>query len=236
MIREACDFLAYSGSLFAVDSEVKSRRHLHMYIHRVALSVLLPPHPSTRMDTPTNLASNFTSVDIAGIKGTDQVDGTSFDSSLMKLGGSKLTKRGTLVHALSSSPLLARRGASTTTYLGGQSSRESITHLDRPRHILQKQNTAISFVESPPITQEDRVKGKGKRSGEATVTVSSTSLDGGGEVGGTHWRGLDVEMLRTRIERLSTLLELTEPGTVPEAGMLASLVDLVREGCLCVSV
>ena len=48
------------------------------------------------------------------------------------------------------------------------------------------------------------------------------------------WRGLDLDMLRSRVQRLSVLLELSEPGTIPDAGMLASLVDMVRN-CLYVA-
>jgi len=208
-----------------------------MYIHRLALSVLLPPHPSTRVDTPTGLTSNFTSVDIAGIKGMDhhQVEGmATIDSSPVKQAGGKLAKRGTLVHAFSSSPLLARRGAPAY-----QSSRESGPHSDRSLHLLQKQNTIFSFIENPPNTQEERTKSKGKKAGDsiATLPSSSSSMDVDGEAEGPglsqQWRGLDIEMLRSRIERLSTLLELSEPGTVPEAGMLASLVDLVSVVCVC---
>ncbi len=78
------------------------------------------------------------------------------------------------------------------------------------------------------MTSQDDKEGKGKSSREN----SQASL--GEEVGGVsgappYWRGLNIGMLQSRIRRLSTLLELSEPGSVPEAGMLASLVDLVSD-------
>ena len=46
-------------------------------------------------------------------------------------------------------------------------------------------------------------------------------------VPGMEWRGLRLDLLRGRVQRLVVLMETTEPGTVPDAGMLASLIDLV---------
>ena len=42
------------------------------------------------------------------------------------------------------------------------------------------------------------------------------------------WRRLKLKVLRHRIQRLVVLMDLCEPGTVPNPGMLASLIDLVR--------
>ena len=42
------------------------------------------------------------------------------------------------------------------------------------------------------------------------------------------WRRLNLNFLRQRIQRLVVLMDLSEPGTVPDSGMLASLIDLVR--------
>ena len=42
------------------------------------------------------------------------------------------------------------------------------------------------------------------------------------------WRRLKLKVLRQRVQRLVVLMDLSEPGTVPDPGMLASLVDLVR--------
>ena len=41
------------------------------------------------------------------------------------------------------------------------------------------------------------------------------------------WRRLNLNFLRQRIQRLVVLMDLSEPGTVPDSGMLASLIDLV---------
>lgn len=225
VIREACDFIGYSCNLFAIDTEVKSRHHFHMYIHRVALSVLLPPHPSTVVATPTaDPAQNFTSLDVVGIRGAECADGP---ATMVEPGPTKVInkslKRGTLVNAFTSSPLLSRKG-------NPGAPRDSLNRSDRPPY-LQKQGTfnLPGFGEGlPTVTSQDDKEGKGKSSREN----SQASL--GEEVGGVsgappYWRGLNIGMLQSRIRRLSTLLELSEPGSVPEAGMLASLVDLVSD-------
>ena len=43
------------------------------------------------------------------------------------------------------------------------------------------------------------------------------------------WRGLSLETLRRRIQKLVILMHLSEPGTIPNASILASLVDLVSK-------
>ena len=55
------------------------------------------------------------------------------------------------------------------------------------------------------------------------VYISSHQLSGMKE-----WRRLKLNVLRHRIQRLVVLMDLSEPGTVPDHGMLASLLDLVR--------
>lgn len=100
-----------------------------------------------------------------------------------------------------------------------------MTRVDHPPLNKQSTLTFPSFSEGLH-PQDDRGKGKGRGSKE-------DFLPGGGEVGGAtvqDWRGLKVNVLRSRIQRLSALLELSEPGSIPEAGMLASLVDLVSSG------
>ena len=42
------------------------------------------------------------------------------------------------------------------------------------------------------------------------------------------WRRLNLNFLRQRIRRLVVLMDMSEPGTVPDSGMLASLIDLVQ--------
>ena len=44
---EACCFFQYAQNIFVQDSLMKTQNfhHLHMYIHRIALSVILPPRP-----------------------------------------------------------------------------------------------------------------------------------------------------------------------------------------------
>ena len=45
-VSDACQFVQYAQTLFNFKSSIDSFRHYHMYIHRVALSVVLPePDP-----------------------------------------------------------------------------------------------------------------------------------------------------------------------------------------------
>lgn len=46
-MAEACCFFQYAQTIFSQESLLKTQtfRHLHMYIHRVALSIILPPRP-----------------------------------------------------------------------------------------------------------------------------------------------------------------------------------------------
>ena len=65
---------------------------------------------------------------------------------------------------------------------------------------------------------------------EASITASLFEMVGIHHqlnVPGMEWRGLRLDLLRGRVQRLVVLMETTEPGTVPDAGMLASLIDLV---------
>ena len=47
IVMEACCFFQYAQNIFVQDSLMKTQNfhHLHMYIHRIALSVILPPRP-----------------------------------------------------------------------------------------------------------------------------------------------------------------------------------------------
>ena len=41
------------------------------------------------------------------------------------------------------------------------------------------------------------------------------------------WRGMHIGVLHQRIRRLSVMMELTEPGLIPDAALLASLISVV---------
>ena len=41
------------------------------------------------------------------------------------------------------------------------------------------------------------------------------------------WRGMHIGVLHQRIRRLSVMMELTEPGLIPDASLLASLISVV---------
>jgi hypothetical protein len=60
--------------------------------------------------------------------------------------------------------------------------------------------------------------------GDMVDGLGRRSVGGGGE---REWRGMNLTLLRSRIQRLIVVMNTSEPGSVPSAGMLASLVDLV---------
>ncbi len=51
---------------------------------------------------------------------------------------------------------------------------------------------------------------------------------------GTSLRGWREALQRGRIQRLIVLMQSSEPGTIPDAGMLGTLIDLV--GCIIIHV
>lgn len=61
----------------------------------------------------------------------------------------------------------------------------------------------------------------------AAKPYEPTGMEMGGALEAGEWRGLNLEVLRKRIQRLVILMNLSEPGTIPNASILASLVDLV---------
>ena len=87
-----------------------------------------------------------------------------------------------------------------------------------------------------PLLKQSTVSEFGHRRSFLSKTESVASnigdedpLDEGANVpeGEEEWRGLRLDTLRRRIQRLIVLMNLSEPGTIPNAGILASLVDLV---------
>ena len=92
------------------------------------------------------------------------------------------------------------------------------------RSPLSKQQSIHSDVSgSVGVVSEGGRTSSGAQVGGVTVDPSS---------GERLWRGLRLDLLRSRIQRLIVVMNTSEPGSIPDAGMLASLVDLVS--CCCV--
>ena len=76
-----------------------------------------------------------------------------------------------------------------------------------------RQNSSNSMSEPSPLL--------GPRS-------SGASGESFSDASGIEWKGLRLDILRSRIQRLVVLMNTSVPGTVPNSDMLASLIDLVN--------
>ena len=245
-MSEACGFFQYAQQLFSSGSLAENLRfqHLHMYIHRIALSVILPPRPRPQdrkqLGLPTSLGENTPEAQNLDL-GTDLGEATPTKMATP-------TKVGAAGRPASRKLLLKQAtfaiGFSSANNAGGSSSNGG---QDKPRPRSESLDLPpSSSLNSSPAAEN---KGAGHQSGKSrraqwtkqqsihsdpstsivaaagdTVNGLGRSVGGGGE---REWRGLNLSLLRSRIQRLIVVMNTSEPGSVPDAGMLASLVDLV---------
>ena len=194
-----------------------------MYIQRIALSVVLPIRPPIKTTEPslesvtaeveesqepqhrsrhyslTHTKSTDTGLDDKR-KEEEEVRGYASKSSTHK----RFIKQATgIISSVSSPthPLKRRRSGS----------------LNLPSE-TKKRGTFLKQRSVATLKKSDSVEGGGGDSGE-TVTGDNVR----------EWRGLNLGVLRSRIQRLIVLMNTSEPGSIPESSMLASLIDLVRE-------
>ena len=223
-----------------------------MYIHRIALSVILPPRPrpqdrkefgglpttsaageSTPRAQNTEKTAPSADRDLSEAAPTKMATPTKVGAA-GRPASRKLLKQATFAIGFSSTP-------------GGSSSNGGRQEKPRPRS---------ESLDLPPSTSLTPTEGKGVghqsggksrraqwtkqqsiHSDPSSSIVSATAAGGDmvdglgrsvGKVGGEReWRGLNLTLLRSRIQRLMVVMNTSEPGSVPNAGMLASLIDLV---------
>ncbi len=84
-----------------------------------------------------------------------------------------------------------------------------------PKTKFKKQRSLHSDIGSSAHSETDSRRGTSERVGTDEGEIVSD------------WRGLKLDLLRGRIQRLVVLLNTSVPGTVPDPDMLASLIDLV---------
>ena len=254
IVSEACGFFQYAQQLFSSGSLAENLRfqHLHMYIHRIALSVILPPRPRPQdrkqLGLPTSLGENTPEAQNTPPR---EKTALSADRDLGEATPTKMatpTKVGAAGRPASRKLLLKQAtfaiGFSSANNAGGSSSNGG---QDKPRPRSESLDLPpSSSLNSSPAAEN---KGAGHQSGKSrraqwtkqqsihsdpstsivaaagdTVNGLGRSVGGGGE---REWRGLNLSLLRSRIQRLIVVMNTSEPGSVPDAGMLASLVDLV---------
>lgn len=247
IVKEACSFINYSNQLFFHDTVAKTRsfQHLHMYLHRIALSVILPPR------TPQEQGAAEVSPIHAMIKGGGEQNpvGTrggrrvgmfvaeNSPVSSPKVTGAATAPRGGLVKHKSlgstgsSSPLVIRNRSTSFHSVPASASLPETTPLSKPwkgkgKSPLLKQETVAEMGSSHRKNLFAKADSVLSNLG-GDVPDESTDGENGGGSEAEEWRGLDLETLRRRIQRLVVLMNLSEPGTIPNASILASLVDLV---------
>ena len=192
IVTEACNFFQYAQVLFSQDTlkQPKAFRHLHMYIHRIALSVVLPPPPLQLSETP-----QFPLIDASpAIPLADN------------LPLQKRTKQ---------DKPRKRAGSLPSHRISDVSNQPSTTKSTKAHHRV-------------PLTKQPSVHSDTERQRSYSFEPEShPERRRGEEPPLKEWHGLRLDLLRSRIQRLVVLMSLSEPGTVPDAGMLASLIDLV---------
>ena len=202
---EACTFFGYAQATFSLDSlgQNQTIRHLHMYIHRMALSVVLPPRPHPPLP-PLNSPLHSDPASAAPPPRPT--------APIFNLPGRK------------SRPSFGDQGPSGSPHLASQTVSPG-TPPSNPAHLRSKSpkgGRRGNLKKQPSIHQDPE--------SESGDNVAGATMEQQPE-----WRGLNLVQLRGRFQRLVVLMETSEPGTVPESGLLASLVDLVS-ACVLVRV
>ena len=207
---EACLFFQYAKNLFHFQTftQLDSYCHIHMYIHRIALSVILPAH------TPPPQRPKVDSI----------LDPSTLPfSSLLEEPGTPQMSQSLASASQSSAALqMSHKIAQTLPRkLGKQSTSVPMETDARPRSSILTQEHGTS--KSPKSHRRNIFTKQHSIHEDSSLKMDRT--DGHGYL--EEWRGLKMDVLRHRIQRLVVLMDLSEPGTVPDPGMLASLIDLV---------
>ena len=204
-----------------------------MYIHRIALSVILPPRPNlelTEAISPFHAPPIFPGFVVGG-GGVDYTDSAGSFGRLPTNSSKKLIKQRSHISGAVSSHEGRSGSLHLTSFswptLGSDAhspskvgaSRSEKSPLIKQHSLLQSRLSEKSLFSGSSLPRE-RKSGRSRGSIEDVreeVKVKPVM----------EWKGLKLNVLRSRVQRLSVLLELSEPGTIPDAGMLASLVDMV---------
>ena len=92
--------------------------------------------------------------------------------------------------------------------------------LQLKKYIMYTQRLVLSSIS--PITRNirDNTRVSSSVSGDDFV-FTSTGL--------RVWNNLPIDELKLHVERFVVLMNLSEPGTIPSAGLLASIIDMVSK-------
>lgn len=197
-----------------------------MYIQRIALSVILPVRTPVK-EPPQLTESVQTEVEDSQEQQQQQLQPRSRHYPLTH---TKSTDTGLEEKKKEEEETAATSKASGTNK---RLSKQATTGVS-PTHPLRRRRSGS--LNLPSSTSEAAGKKRSpipKRRGANSVKKASSGDEGvrgvanvdGDEV--RMWRGLNLDVLRSRIQRLIVLMNTSEPGTIPESSMLASLIDLV---------
>ena len=212
-----------------------------MYIHRIALSVILPPPRPRPQDRKKLATAAF--IDEGRLQGLPP---KSLREKHSPPASGEKEKVEIPIRPPSTKKLIKQ--ATFALFTSGTSS---------PKHDKPRPRSESLDLQSPLANTDSAADRKGvaqsgksrraqltkQQSVRSDMTASVGVADVGGASGGSlvggatvsvsnegkEWRGLRLDLLRSRIQRLIVVMNTSEPGSVPDGGMLASLVDLVSQ-------
>ena len=200
LVLEVCHFFQYANALFSFHTQLDIYQHFRMYIHRIALSVVLPEQHTNKQAKHVSVlvppSLSFPAIPEDGSE-TCSLEGTEAPVRNTNLSRT-LPRRMKQMLDAPLEPIHKPRPHSSAAL--SFMSRSLRSHR---KNVLTRQPFSLSERESSPEEME-------------VVCYM------------TEWRKLNLSILRQRIQRLVVLMDLSEPGTIPDSGMLASLIDLVR--------
>ena len=83
------------------------------------------------------------------------------------------------------------------------------------KYILYTQRLVLSSIS--PVVRNICDSSRGSGNDEFVYTTTGLRL----------WNNLPIDELKLDVERFVVLMHLSEPGTIPSAGLLASIIDMV---------
>lgn len=193
-----------------------------MYLHRIALSVILPLPPA-RSDNHV-ISAKLQGAATPLLKRTRPT----FEPSKTEKTSTLPLKKGSIIL-----PAVQRiqRSIGERTRSGSLNLPSEGAAGGKPKAMFKKQRSLHSDIGGGRDSSVGSEISADNRSSDAASSVARGESEPGP---GVTWRGLQLDLLRGRIQRLMVLLNTSVPGTVPDPNMLASLIDLVLYVCICI--
>lgn len=218
-------------------AKTKTFQHLHMYIHRIALSVILPPR-QPQPEGEAELSPPLQAI-ITGTKAGKPPRRlrAAEEASVAARGSPKASPK--LTAAVLSKYVENPNTSSPVASRSRSSSLRLTSSVPSPDSALSKSTKSIKSVKFPLLKQLTVGDIDMRKNILAKADSSELESETDGGVADKHpqeWRGLKIDVLQSRIQRLVVLMELSEPGTIPDARILASLIDLVSCATYCLRI